>query len=160
MLGLGISFAFYHIRLETINFERDTVEIVHDYQPSSTSELYFPQVAVCNNNFIQASFLEEYDLTNHSDLLIRYFYSGSPEPITEKEAKFIEKIEDVALARRVAGALMRFGNSSSTKSLLNLVENKTEEQLEQLVEDFKMPTPLALVMGLKPGMLFCSYVIH
>ncbi len=87
MLGLGISFAFYHIRLETINFERDTVEIVHDYQPSSTSELYFPQVAVCNNNFIQASFLDAYDLTNHSDPLIRYFYSGTPEPPPNPEGR-------------------------------------------------------------------------
>ena len=57
----------------------------------------------------------------------------------------------MTLARRVAGALMRFGNSTSTKELLLQVENKTDEELLDLAEKNGMPTPLPLVTGIKPG---------
>ncbi len=59
----------------------------------------------------------------------------------------------MTLARRVAGALMRFGNSTSMKQLLQQVENKTDKELLDLAEANRMPTPLPLVTGLKPGEL-------
>ncbi len=59
--------------------------------------------------------------------------------------------QKMTLARRVAGALMRFGSSTSIKELLTQVENKTEEELLQLAEENGMPTPLPLVTGIKPG---------
>lgn len=46
---------------------------------------------------------------------------------------------------------MRFGNSTSIKDLLAQVENKTDEQLLALASRTGMPTPLALVTGIKPG---------
>ncbi len=60
---------------------------------ATTADLYFPQVVLCNSNFIQATFLQEFNITQHANLLIRYFYSGSAKDITEKETKIIGEIE-------------------------------------------------------------------
>ena len=196
MLFCGISCAIYFIRLETKNFWKDVVDITNDFEQccifevsffdqgsfifffvsrATAKDLYFPQVVVCNSNFIQATFLKEFNITEHANLLIQYYFSGSPRDITEKQKKIVGKIEvggagipykiafgkdetlivtllqEITLARRVAGALMRFGNSTSAKGLLIQVENKTDEELLDLAETNGMPTPLALVTGLKPG---------
>ncbi len=108
-------------------------------------------MAICNSNFIQASFLEEYDIADYSNLLIEYYFSGSYRRITDEEKRIIERIEDMTLARRIAGSLMRFGNSTSIKTLLSQVENKTYDQLVDFAKENTLPTPLPLITGIKPG---------
>ncbi len=60
---------------------------------AAAADLFFPQVVLCNNNFIQATFLEEYDVTEHANLMIKYYFKGSPDPITEKQKDIINEIE-------------------------------------------------------------------
>ncbi len=60
---------------------------------ATAADLYFPQVVICNSNFIQATFIQEYNITDHANLLIKYFFSGSPDVITDEEKKIIQEIE-------------------------------------------------------------------
>ena len=60
---------------------------------ATPNDLYFPQVVICNSNFIQATFLEEYNITEHANLLIQYFFSRSPKDITTKGKKIVQEIE-------------------------------------------------------------------
>ena len=68
--------------------------------------------------------MEEFNLSDHEELLQRYYFSGSPVNITREELEIIAQIEDNkdVLARGVAGALMH--RADTTREWAILEESK------------------------------------
>ncbi len=110
ILAFGISCATYFITTEILDFEKKVVELSHDFEQATTEDLYFPQVVICNSNFIQATFLEEFQIAEFADLLVKYYFTGSSKPITKEEEAAIGYIE---VRIKLPVLFLRAGISSS-----------------------------------------------